>query len=103
MASKKAWFASLSAHERYERAVHIVSCAIDQLQEIIGVTETNRIIIYSPAIASQIPPSYAANAFNLLQWVMLNYEFSGFALCGIAERRIEKAYLLWWTWLTTRQ
>ncbi len=82
--SKKAWPASLSADERFERAAHIVSRAIDHLQEIIGVTETNRIIIYSPAIARQIPRSYAANAFNLLQWVMLNYEI--LRLCALWDR-----------------
>lgn len=82
--SQGPWFASLAPAERYDRAVHIVSRAIDQLQEIIGVTETNRIIIYSSAIASQIPKSYAANAFNLLQWVMLNYEI--LRLCALWDR-----------------
>lgn len=84
MAEGKPWFAALDSQQRYDRAVHVVDRAIDQLHEIIGLTETNRILNYSPAIASQVPPSYAANAFNLLQWSMLNYEI--LRLCALWDR-----------------
>lgn len=79
-----AWFSSLSPEQRVDRAVHIVSRAIDQLQEIIGVSEVNRIIVYSPAVASRIPQSYAANTFTLIQWITLNYEI--LRLCALWDR-----------------
>lgn len=78
------WHTKLAPDQRCDRASEIVSRAIDQLQEIIGVAETNRIIVYSPAVASQIPVSHAANAFNLLQWITLNYEIV--RLCALWDK-----------------
>jgi hypothetical protein len=41
---------------------------------LIAISEANRLIVYSPILAAQIPRSYAANAFNVFQWSALNYE-----------------------------
>jgi len=72
--TKMRWPEALNPQERVDRARVIVSRQIDDLQSLIAVSEANRIIIYSPKLASQIPASYAANAFNVFQWVSLNYE-----------------------------
>lgn len=84
MAGSPKWFASLTPLERYERAVHIVSQTIDQARELIAISEANRFIIYSPMLASQIPTSYAANAFNIFQWSSLNYEM--LRICALWDR-----------------
>lgn len=68
------WPATLSDADRVERARILVSRQIDDLLELIAISEANRFIIYSPTLAEQIPPSFAANAFNIFQWSSLNYE-----------------------------
>lgn len=84
MVAPRKWFASMAPQERYERAAHIVDQAIDQAREIIAISECNRFIIYSPTLASQIPTSYAANAFNIFQWSSLNYEM--LRICALWDR-----------------
>ncbi len=64
----------MSAPERVARARHLVSKQIDDLRELIPISEANRFIVYSPILAAQIPQSYGANAFNVFQWSSLNYE-----------------------------
>jgi hypothetical protein len=39
--------------------------------------------LFSPTLASQVPPSYAANAFNVFQHVM--YDFEIMRLCALWE------------------
>ncbi len=72
--SKVVWPATLNPAERVERARLLVSMQIDNLRELIAISEANRRIIYSPVLATQIPQSYAANAFNIFQWCSHNYE-----------------------------
>ncbi len=72
--AKGKWPHGLSTSERVERARTIISTQIDDLRELIAISEANRVIIYSPVLASQIPKSFAANAFNQFQWCSLNYE-----------------------------
>lgn len=69
-----AWPSSLSAVDRVARATVVVEQLVDNVRELIALSEANRYIIYRPTLASQIPTSYAANAFNLFQWSALNYE-----------------------------
>lgn len=82
--ARASWFSAMDPMARYERARHIVSQAIAQAQEIIAVSESNRFIVYSPMLATQIPRSYAANAFKMLQWSSLNYEI--LRVCALWDR-----------------
>jgi hypothetical protein len=40
---------------------------LDHLLYVLELHENNAIVVYSPTLASQIPTSFAANAFNVLQ------------------------------------
>ncbi len=75
MASGKLkWPETLNPQQRVERARALVSIQIDNLRELVAISEANRLIIYTPILANQIPRSYAANAFTVFQWSSLNYE-----------------------------
>lgn len=84
MAAAKKWPDNLSAHQRVERARVLVPRLIDDLRELIAISEANRIIMYSPTLATQIPRSFAANAFNVFQWSALNYEI--IRACALWDR-----------------
>lgn len=57
----------LTTGQRIERAKVITNRLVDHTRELIAAAENNAIVLYSNRISSQIPRSYAANAFNELQ------------------------------------
>lgn len=51
---------------------------------LLALHETNAIVVYSQTLASQIPPSYAAHAFNVFQHAMHDFEIV--RLCALWDR-----------------
>lgn len=52
---------------------------VDHTLDLLTLHETNRIVVYSPQLAKQIPQSYAAHAFNSFQQSL--YSFALIRLC----------------------
>jgi hypothetical protein len=67
--------------ERVEGAKKIMPRVVDHFQYVIELHENNAIIVYSPILADQIPHSFAANAFNVFQRGM--HQFEMLRLCAL--------------------
>jgi hypothetical protein len=80
---KKLYVADLSTEERIKRAQSKTQTLVDNAIHLLGLHEANRIIVYSPTLAAQIPKSYAANAFNLFQDASIRFEIV--RLCAVLE------------------
>jgi AbiU2 len=59
--------AEMSTAKRVELAKKLTDRVTDHLLYVLELHETNRIVIYSPILSSQIPTSHAANAFVTFQ------------------------------------
>lgn len=75
------WPNNLSADKRMEIASDRVNEIISRTTELVHLHEANRIICFSDQLSSQIPKSYAANAFQLFSGTMHQSEIS--RLCAI--------------------
>ena len=60
--------------ERIAKAKEKLPKLVDHLLHIISLHTNNEIVTYSPALAKQIPQSYAANAFVDFQHALHRYE-----------------------------
>jgi hypothetical protein len=60
--------------QRFEHVTEMVDRLIDLMMPVITLHETNRIVAFSDRLSSQIPPSYAANAFIDFQGALLDAE-----------------------------
>jgi hypothetical protein len=67
-------FEQMTTAERVQAAKAKTQRVIDHLLYLLALHENNAIIVYSPTLASQIPRSYAANAFNLFREGMHRFE-----------------------------
>jgi hypothetical protein len=67
-------FKNLPDSERIARAKTKMEKVVNHLLNLLALHESNAIIVYSSTLAAQIPPSYAANAFNVFQHVMHDFE-----------------------------
>jgi AbiU2 len=56
----------------------------DHILYLLELHENNAIVLYSPALSSQIPTSYAANAFNVFQRGL--HQFEIVRLCALWDR-----------------
>jgi AbiU2 len=77
--------ARLSSEERIDLAKKKTSKLVDNALHLMNLHEANRIILYSPALSSQIRPSYAANAFNVFTDAF--YKFEVIRLCVLWDPR----------------
>jgi AbiU2 len=59
--------AAMSTAERVELAKKLTDRVTDHLLYVLELHETNRIVLYSPILSSQIPTSHAGNAFITFQ------------------------------------
>jgi hypothetical protein len=59
--------AVMSVLDRVEFAKKLTDRVTDHLLYVLELHETNRIVLYSPVLSSQIPTSHAANAFRTFQ------------------------------------
>ena len=77
-------FGTLAISERIALAKEKCKCLVDHVLYLIELHANNEIIIYSPTLSSQIPTSFAANAFNVFQRGM--HQFEIVRLCAIWDR-----------------
>ena len=61
------FYTTMTVPERIELARSKMTRVIDHLLNLMEVHANNEIITYSPLLASQIPASHAAKAFNVVQ------------------------------------
>src|SRR5262245_56153429 len=76
--TRRAWamakFDNLSKAERIGHAKTKMEKVLDHFMYLLELHENNAIIVYSNALSSQIPHSFAANAFNVFQRGMHQFE-----------------------------
>jgi hypothetical protein len=58
---------NLSPAERIVRAKAKMKRVVERFLYLVQLHENNVCIVYSPGLSSQIPESFAANAFNVFQ------------------------------------
>lgn len=63
----------LSDEQRVERAKDLTNKLVDHARGLIAMAENNAVVLYSDTLSSQIPRSFAANAFNEMQRSMHFY------------------------------
>jgi hypothetical protein len=73
-------FENLSVAERMRIAKERTQRVVDHLLYLLELHENNAIILYSTT-SSQIPASFAANAFNVFQRGMHQFEIVRLSLC----------------------
>jgi hypothetical protein len=74
-------FATLSTAERLAAAKSKTERVVDHLLYVLELHENNEIIVYSPTLRSQIPTSYAANAFIIFRQGV--HQFEIVRLCAL--------------------
>jgi hypothetical protein len=74
-------FDNLSKAERIGHAKTKMEKVLDHFMYLLELHENNAIIVYSNALSSQIPHSFAANAFNVFQRGM--HQFEIVRLCAL--------------------
>jgi HEPN superfamily AbiU2-like protein len=77
-------FGHMTTAERVEAAKQKTERVVDHLFQLIALHENNAVVVYSDALALQIPRSYAANAFNVFQQSL--YRFEIVRLCALWDR-----------------
>jgi AbiU2 len=71
----------LTLPERVKTAKKKTKRVVDHLLYLLELHENNAIVLYSPTLSSQIPASYAANAFNVFQRGL--HQFEIVRLCAL--------------------
>jgi hypothetical protein len=66
--------AAMDSLERFSKAQEKIQWMVDELIVLIELHENNDLITYSPLLSDQIPRSYAARAFNVVQESIHRYE-----------------------------
>jgi hypothetical protein len=74
-------FNKMSIDERIKKAKEKTERVVDHLLYLLELHENNAIIFYSPTLSSQIPVSYAANAFNVFRRGL--HQFELVRLCAL--------------------
>jgi AbiU2 len=73
-ASERPMFEQMMTADRVRAAKEKTQRVVDHLLHLLALHENNAIVVYSPTLASQIPRSYAANAFNMFQESLHRFE-----------------------------
>src|SRR5258707_11326456 len=81
MAWEEIVFERLTTAERIELAKAKMVKVLDHFLYVVELHANNSFVVYSSTLASQIPNSYAANAFNVFQRSM--YQIEIVRLCAI--------------------
>jgi hypothetical protein len=77
-------FEHMTAAERIQAAMEKTERVVDHLLYLLAVHENNAIIVYSDTLSSQIPYSHAANAFDMFQRGL--HQFEIVRLCALWDR-----------------
>src|SRR5260221_12860401 len=81
MAKKKIMFKGLNTKERIDLAKAKMRKVLDHFLYVVELHANNSFVVYSSVLASQIPASYAASAFNVFRLSMHQIEIV--RLCAI--------------------
>jgi hypothetical protein len=71
----------MTVAERMTAAKEKMPRVVDHLCYLLALHENNAIVTYSPMLSKQIPTSFAANAFNVFQRGM--HQFEIIRLCSL--------------------
>jgi hypothetical protein len=74
-------FGKLGSTQRIELAKAKMEKVLDHFLYLLELHANNAFVVYSPILSSQIPASYAANAFNVFQRSM--HQFEIVRLCAL--------------------
>jgi len=74
-------FKKISVPERVRIAKEKTRRVVDHLHYLLELHENNAIVLYTPTLSQQIPESFAANAFNVFQQGM--HQFEIVRLCAL--------------------
>jgi AbiU2 len=74
-------FENLDGAKRIELAKVKMEKVLDHFLYLLELHANNALVVYSPILSSQIPPSFAANAFNVFQRSM--HQFEIVRLCAL--------------------
>ena len=74
-------FEALDSVKRIELAKAKMEKVLDHFLYLLELHANNALVVYSPILSSQITPSYAANAFNVFQRSM--HQFEIVRLCAL--------------------
>lgn len=74
----------MSISERVQLAGDKTRRIVREIRWLIALHENNALVFYSPLLANQIPESYAARTFNVMQESMLYFEI--LRLCTLWDR-----------------
>ena len=77
-------FEKMSMADRITAAKKKTARVVDHLLYLLELHENNSIIVYSDILSSQIPTSFAANAFNIFQLGL--HQFEIVRLCALWDR-----------------
>ena len=77
-------FETIPTAERIKIAKEKTRRVVDHLLYVLELHENNAIALYSPTLSSQIPTSFAANAFNVFQQGL--HQFEIVRLCALWDR-----------------
>jgi len=77
-------FENLASQERIDLAKKRMTKVVDYFLYLVELHANNSYAVYSPALSSQIPKSYAANAFFVFQRSM--YQLEIVRLCALWDR-----------------
>jgi hypothetical protein len=77
-------FERLTNSKRIEHAKSKTAKVLDHFLYLVELHENNSFVVYSSALSSQIPKSYAANGFNVFRRGM--HQFEIIRLCALWDR-----------------
>jgi hypothetical protein len=69
---------------RIEEAKRATKRVVDHAVDLLWINESNAVTLYSDVLAKQIPPSYAAHAFNVFRKAMFQIEIV--RLCALWDK-----------------
>ncbi|MBJ3783658.1 AbiU2 domain-containing protein [Devosia sediminis] len=74
----------MSTDERAEKAKLKIKQVVARISGLLALAESNALIVYSPLLSGQIPPSTAGHAFNVFQRAMHGFEIV--QLCALWDK-----------------
>lgn len=84
MSKKRTVSKERTVEERVALAKSKMAKVLDHFLYVVELHANNAFVVYSPTLVSQIPPSFAANAFNVFQRSMHQIEIV--RLCAIWDK-----------------
>lgn len=74
----------MTVPDRVDLAQVKITNVVNRITGLLAMAEQNALIVYSPMLSHQIPPSTAGHAFNVFQKAMHSYEIV--QLCALWDK-----------------